>query len=157
MHYFFLGVACLIFGIYFVVDINVFFGVFFLYFSLQIILSMQGLTLDKTQHKFKPYFMIFPFKLGRWQKMAEFKCVQLSKWNSSSTFNHRGGSTRVKSNSYTISLVGMDGTRWELIDVVNYKLAIQQAEEVSQYFELPFENIYKDALEKALSKRQGAR
>ncbi len=140
---FFTGIAVIALGIMILMSNSVIPGIIILYLGILIFLSIKGILIDPVKHRIKSYHYIYPFKIGSWKALIDFKVLKLGITNTSQVMNSRGSTTTVRTKSFDVSLLNAYDVPLELKEFDSYDEAKAFSEEISKLIKMPVADYFK--------------
>ncbi|MBL7900352.1 MAG: hypothetical protein JNJ99_17575 [Crocinitomicaceae bacterium] len=136
LKYFYLGFVIVILGIW----ISTFYlaiGLGIVLIGIFALLSIKGVQINPGNQKVKAYFNFLFIKFGSWVPLSEYTHVVLGPNSNSKALGGRYITTTVRTNSYSVYLLGKNNTRLELREFVEHHLAEHYLYQIAQQIRLP--------------------
>ncbi len=119
---------------------NLILAIFLILFGILLLLLKTGIEIDISNRKVRKYYDLFSIRFGNWINTAYLKKVKLRATNESQTMNGLGGSKTYRTKTYDIIFFDSTGNLSELNDFINYNIACNIFNIISESFALESEN-----------------
>ncbi len=156
LKYFYHGFVIVILGIWISTSYLVI-GLGIVLVGIFALLSVKGVLIDSSNQKVKAYFNMLFLKFGSWTPLSDYTHVVLGPNSNSKALGGRYITTTVRTNSYSVYLLGKNNTRLELREFLERHLAEHYMRQIAEQIGLPTVNKEEIIKEVAAQKRSQRR